>query len=70
MLMTAVLTYSYTTTLTSYLTVPLKVSMPTTFDEMAARPDLRLVAEFNYYLTRKILVDGFPFSNLISCHIA
>ena len=56
LLMTAVLTYSYTTTLTSYLTVPLKESMPTTFDELAARPDLKPVAEINYVLTQKILV--------------
>ena len=56
LLMTTVLTYSYTTTLTSYLTVPLKESMPTTFDELAARPDLKPVAEFDYLLTQKILV--------------
>ena len=65
-LMTAILALAYGCNLTSHLTVQQHEPLPTSFEEMAARTDLKMAAEFNYVLTQKFLVyillnldDGF-----------
>ena len=58
-LMTAILAFAYGSNLTSHVTVQLYEKMPTSFEEMAARTDLKLAAEYHYVLTHKILVSVF-----------
>ena len=59
MLMTAILTLAYGSNLTSHLTAQQHEPLPTSFEEMAARTDLKLAAEYHYVLTHKILVSVF-----------
>ena len=55
-MMCVILINSYNGNLTSYLSFPALQPIPHSFEELAARKDLSLIAEDKFVLTEQILV--------------
>ena len=63
LLMAIILISGYKGNLISYLTIPKLRPMPSTFEELAKRPDLQLMVEYNTQFSNMILVGEKVDSN-------